>query len=83
MGHMLIVGILGYVLSVEIGACERRICNNYFTGLFHDLPEVLTRDIVSTVKRSVAGLDELIKGIEHRLIDEKLLPHLVTKLEEK
>lgn len=76
MGHMLIVGILGYVLSVEIGACERRICNNYFTGLFHDLPEVLTRDIVSPVKRSVAGLDELIKGIEHRLIDEKLLPLL-------
>ena len=76
MGHMLIVAILGYVLSREIGACERRICNNYFTGLFHDLPEVLTRDIVSPVKRSVAGLDELIKEIEHRLIDEKLLPLL-------
>ncbi len=76
LGHMLIVAILTYLLSVEIGACGKRIYNNYFAGLFHDLPEVLTRDIVSPVKRSVQGLEEIIKEIEKVQFDEKILPLL-------
>lgn len=76
LGHMLIVAMLSYLCSVELGACKQRIANNYFAGLFHDLPEVLTRDIVSPVKRSVQGLDELIKEIEYRQVEEKLLPLL-------
>lgn len=76
LGHMLIVAILTYLLSVEIGACGKRIYNNYFAGLFHDLPEVLTRDIVSPVKRSVQGLEAIIKEIEKVQFDEKILPLL-------
>jgi len=64
LGHMLIVAILAYLFSGEIQACRKRSINNYFTGLFHDLPEVLTRDIISPVKRSVSGLDKLIKQYE-------------------
>jgi Predicted hydrolases of HD superfamily len=76
MGHMLVVAMLAYFCSLEVGACETRLCNNYFAGLFHDLPEVLTRDIISPVKRSVAGLDDLIKEIEVRQVSEKLFPLL-------
>jgi len=76
MGHMLIVAILSYLCSLKIEACNKRICNNYFAGLFHDLPEVLTRDIISPVKKSVPGLDELIKEIEDRQLDEKIFPLL-------
>ncbi len=76
LGHMLIVAMLSYFLSLELGACQKRIYNNFYGGLFHDLPEVLTRDIVSPVKKSVPGLDELIKGIEQRQLEEKLLPLL-------
>ncbi len=76
MGHMLIVAMLSYLCSVELDACDNRIVNNYLTGLFHDLPEVLTRDIVSPVKRSVEGLDALIKEIEKRQVEEKLFPLL-------
>ncbi len=76
MGHMLIVAIMAYLCSVELAACDRRLCNNYFAGLFHDLPEVLTRDIISPVKSSVAGLDNLIKNIETRQLEEKLFPLL-------
>ncbi|GAB4485471.1 MAG: HD domain-containing protein [Thermodesulfovibrionales bacterium] len=64
IGHSLFVAILSYLFSLEIGACRKRAINNYFTGLFHDLPEVLTRDIISPVKKSVAGLDALIKRYE-------------------
>ncbi len=76
MGHMLIVAMLSYICSLKAGACDQRICNNYFAGLLHDLPEVLTRDIVSPVKKSVPGLDELIKEIEERQLDERIFPLL-------
>jgi putative hydrolase of HD superfamily len=76
MGHMLIVAMLAYFCSLEAEACEARLCNNFFAGLFHDLPEVLTRDIISPVKSSVAGLDDLIKEIENRQLAEKLFPLL-------
>ncbi len=76
LGHMLIVAMFVYFLSIKLGACPRRIYNNYFAALFHDLPEVLTRDIISPVKRSVEGLEEVIKEYEKRQINEKLLPLL-------
>lgn len=76
LGHMLIVAMLAYLCSVELGACEARIRSNYFTGLFHDLPEVLTRDIISPIKRSVEGLGEIIKEIEDRQVEERILPLL-------
>ncbi|HRW11824.1 MAG TPA: HD domain-containing protein [Syntrophomonas sp.] len=76
LGHMLIVAILVYFFSAEIGANPKRRYNNFFAGLFHDLPEVLTRDIVSPVKRSVAGLEELIKTMEEEQFKEKILPLL-------
>lgn len=76
LGHMLIVAVLTYLLSIQLGACKKRIYNNYFAGLFHDLPEVLTRDIVSPVKRSVEGLEDIIKEIEKVQFNEKILPLL-------
>lgn len=72
MGHMLIVAIFTYIFSLEIKACPRRRINNYFTGLFHDLPEVLTRDIISPVKRSVEGLSELIKEYEKEMMEKEV-----------
>ena len=67
---------LGYFCAAELGACDERIVNDFLCGLFHDLPEVLTRDIISPVKTSVEGLDDLIKDIEKRQVAEKLLPLL-------
>ena len=65
---------MAYFFSVEINACPARVINNFFGGLLHDLPEVLTRDIVSPVKRAVKGLDLLIKDIESRQVEEQILP---------
>jgi putative hydrolase of HD superfamily len=63
---------------MEIEACPKRTCNNFFASLFHDLPEVLTRDIVSPIKDSVAGLHDIIKEYEKIQIEERLLPLLPT-----
>jgi len=76
MGHMLLVAMMSYLCSIELNACPKRIYNNYFAGLFHDLPEVLTRDIVSPVKRSVEGIEDIIREIEHRQLEERIFPLL-------
>jgi len=73
LGHMLIVAILSYFFSLEINACKKRCINNFFTGLFHDLPEVLTRDIISPVKKSIEGLSELIKEYEKEQMKKEVL----------
>ena len=40
--------------------------------MFHDLPEVLTRDIISPVKRSVEGLSDLIKQYEREQMEKEV-----------
>jgi len=72
LGHMLIVAILAYLFSIQIEACSKRRVNNYFTGLFHDLPEALTRDIISPVKGSVEGISEIIKEYEKEQMKSKI-----------
>lgn len=74
LGHMFVVAIFSYFYSKSIDACNQRVVNNFFTSLFHDLPEALTRDIISPVKRSVKGLEELILEIEIDKIKTKILP---------
>ncbi len=76
LGHMLIVAMMTYFYSREQDACPKRIYNNFFGGLFHDLPEVLTRDIIHPIKSDVEGLQETIKEYEQIQIEEQLLPLL-------
>lgn len=76
LGHMMIVAMMSYFCSIEMGVCSRRVCNNFLCGLFHDLPEVLTRDIVSPVKTVVEGLDAIIKEYERLQFEERILPLL-------
>jgi putative hydrolase of HD superfamily len=76
LGHMYIVAITSYLFSLENEACQKRLYNNFFAGLFHDLPEVLTKDIISPVKSSVKGLEDLIKEFEENQMKTRLLPLL-------
>jgi putative hydrolase of HD superfamily len=48
--HMLTVAIFSYFYSLKVNACPKRLESNFFCALFHDLPEALTRDIISPVK---------------------------------
>ena len=76
IGHMFIVACYSYFLSLIVGACPARRVNNFFCGLFHDLPELLTRDIISPVKKSFAGLGQLIREYEERELERRVLAPL-------
>ena len=64
LGHMFLVAAYAYCFSLAVGACPARCVNNFFAGLFHDLPELLTRDIITPVKRSIDQLPSLIREYE-------------------
>ncbi|MCH5277228.1 MAG: HD domain-containing protein [Desulfovibrionaceae bacterium] len=78
LGHMFVVAAYAYFLSLSLGACEMRCINNFFCGLFHDVPELLTRDIITPVKRSV----EQLPGIIHQYEDEALRCRMLRPLAE-
>lgn len=76
LGHMFMVAAYSYFYSLNLDVCSARRCNNFFCGLFHDLPEVLTRDIISPVKRSVASLPELIRDYEEQEMERRIFAPL-------
>ncbi len=83
LGHMLIVAIFSYFYSRRIGACEKRLENNFFCALFHDLPEALTKDIITPVKYSVSGLDDLISAYEIEKIQNDILPLIPSQIQQE
>lgn len=77
MGHMFLVACFSFFITTALQACPARRVNAFFCGLFHDLPEVLTRDIISPVKKSFAELSRIIKQYE----DQELERHIFSPLE--
>ena len=77
MGHMFLVACYSFFITTALGACRARCVNGFFCGLFHDLPELLTRDIISPVKKSFAELGMIIKQYE----DDELEQHIFAPLE--
>ncbi len=76
MGHMFMVACYAYFFSLGVGACPARAQNNFFSGLFHDLPELLTRDIISPVKKSVPAIEKLLHDYELKELDSKVFTPL-------
>ena len=75
LGHSMMVAALSYLLTRELSSpCEKRLRNNFFGGLFHDLPESVARDIISPVKRATPEMANAIAGIEKELVQKEIYP---------
>jgi len=83
LGHSLLVAWLTYYFSIKSGHCKSRIYNNFVGALFHDLPEALTRDIISPIKRGVEGLMDLIKDYEDEQMEKMIYPLLPKRIKEE
>ncbi|MDR2050154.1 MAG: HD domain-containing protein [Deltaproteobacteria bacterium] len=76
MGHMFFVACYAYFFSLAVEAGKARRVNNFFCALFHDLPELLTRDIISPVKKSVDDLGVLIRAYEEEELQRRVFEPL-------
>ena len=76
LGHCFFVAVITLLLCRQSGLkmCEKRLINNYFSALFHDLPEAVTRDIISPVKQATDELPSIVKRIEDEIVNKELVP---------
>jgi putative hydrolase of HD superfamily len=76
LGHSYFVAVMTLLLGRDTGVkmCSRRIINDFFSGLFHDLPESVTRDIISPVKQATDELPNIVKRIEDEIVGRELVP---------
>ena len=76
LGHCFFVAVMTLLLSRESNSnmCTRRVVNNFFSALFHDLPEAVTRDIISPVKQATDALPNIVKKIEDEIVNKELVP---------
>ena len=75
LGHCFFVAIMTLLLGRESNPnmCEQRVINNFFSALFHDLPEAVTRDIISPVTQATDDLPNLVKKIENEIVNKDLM----------
>jgi putative hydrolase of HD superfamily len=74
LGHSFFVATMVLLMGESLKFCPARRYNNFFSALFHDLPEAVTRDIISPVKQATDHLSAIVKRIEDRVVEKELLP---------
>ncbi|MCR4823304.1 MAG: HD domain-containing protein [Treponema sp.] len=76
LGHCFFVAVGTLLLLRDTGerVCPKRLYNDFFCGLFHDLPESVTRDIISPVKQATNELPGIVKKIEDEIVHSELVP---------
>ncbi|MBQ9238226.1 MAG: HD domain-containing protein [Treponema sp.] len=76
LGHSYFVAVMTLLLgrSTGISFCKKRTTNNFYSALFHDLPEAVTRDIISPVKQATDALPDIVKQIETEIVKSELVP---------
>ncbi|NLM00599.1 MAG: HD domain-containing protein [Treponema sp.] len=75
LGHSFFVAVTTLLLEdSDAQFCKKRRYNNFFSALFHDLPEAVTRDIISPVKQATAELPSVVKKIEDEIVRKELCP---------
>ena len=83
LGHSMLVASLSFLFTKDITSSQSRIYNNFFGGLFHDLPEAVTRDIISPVKTATKNLPEVVKEVEMEFLNEELYPLMEDYIEKE
>ena len=76
LGHCYFVAALTVLLmrDTKVKMCPKRLFNDFFSALFHDLPEAVTRDIISPVKQATDALPDIVKKIEDEIVNCELVP---------
>lgn len=74
LGHSYFVAAMTLLMSRELNLSSCRMYNNFFSALFHDLPEAVTRDIISPVKQATDHLPHIVKEIEDIIVEQELIP---------
>ncbi len=76
LSHTYIITFLSYVIGALEWCSEDDITDMMLTALYHDIPEVITGDIITPTKKAVDWLEEAICSIEESMVQDYLLGYL-------
>lgn len=82
LGHSMYVAVLTYFVIMELGVqndADKVLVDSFFAALFHDLPESLTRDIISPVKRNIEKLEVKLAEYEYEEVTQKMTSKIYRK----
>ena len=74
LGHLFDTAIFAYFISLEVQNAEEKATKAFFLGVFHDLAELLTKDMPSTTKDGIKGYRSASEEVEEELMEEELYP---------
>ncbi|MCL1978648.1 MAG: HD domain-containing protein, partial [Methanomassiliicoccaceae archaeon] len=83
LGHSLMVADMIFLNDLDRKADNKQVYNNFYTALFHDLPEVLTKDVITPIKANVDGLAHLLESYERELVQSRIMPLLPSSWHEE
>jgi putative hydrolase of HD superfamily len=78
MSHKVIVAYLSYIIGMignqngEANDIEEMMLR----AIYHDVPEVITGDIITPTKRAVPGFIELLEKVEKTMLDDYLFDYI-------
>lgn len=74
LGHSFLVACLGFFIARNGNYQPGRTYNLFWGSLFHDIPESVTRDIVSPIKNITPTLRAAISKVEKEICEAELYP---------
>jgi len=78
MSHKVVVAYISYIIGM-IGndkGEENDIKDMMFRAIYHDVPEVITGDIITPTKKAVPGFVELLEEVEKTMMDDYLFGYI-------
>lgn len=74
MSHLVIVGFISYIIATienENGA-QLNVLDLLMRGIYHDIPEAITWDIINPTKTSIEWFPEVLEVVEQKMLDDYL-----------
>lgn len=84
MSHKVVVAYIAYVIGM-IGndhGEDNDIEDMLMRAIYHDVPEVITGDIITPTKKAVPGFVELLEKVEKTMMDDYLFGYISSEYKE-
>lgn len=79
MSHKVVVAYLSYVIGMyekENLGIENNIEEMLMRAIYHDVPEVITGDIITPTKKAVPGFEKLLETVETDMLEDYLFSYI-------
>lgn len=77
MSHTVVISYITYVIGMmEEDYSDTMLLEMLLRAVYHDVPEVITGDIISPTKKAVWWLAELLEKVEAYMLDEYLFEYI-------